>query len=667
MKKSLILFSLCFVYFNVNAQEIKFGKVSLDELKEAYYPKDSATSATILYKNIRVYYDYTESEGFKLTTQIHERIKIYNNEGLEWAEKIINTFKDNNLRETVNIKGYTYNLVDGKIVEEKLKSNQIFKEEVDENWTQNKFAMPNAQKGSVVEWYYTISSPFAGNIDDVVFQYRIPIKKMIAKIEIPQYFTFKYLPNSYYPIKMSQNQQNRTLEYSYRTDDGTGAKTTLHRSTENIFVNIYEANENFIPAIKEEPYINDINNYIAKVHFEHISTQFTNRAPKFYSTDWESVAKTINKNYYFGKQLEGTNFLKTDAITQTANAKTDDEKAAILFNFLKTQIKWNGNYSKYAEKGIKKAYQEHVGNAADINLCLVALFREAGLNANPVLISTRNHGVPLFPTINGFNYVIAAIESPSGILLFDATELYSTANVLPSRVLNWEGRLVRADDTFAVVNLNAVEPAKKRINLFVKLDENGKVTGLKRSSFYTNNALEYRKDRAFVSETDLLSKLENENRDVEISELKITNKESLSNPIVETFKFESDNLCDIIDSKIYFEPLLFLSQTKNPFSSEKRLYPINFGTAWEDTYIVSIQIPNGYTIATMPQNLAISLPNEVGSFKFSITKKSENKIEAVAITKINTPIIASIYYQELKDFYKQLIEKQTEKIMLTKL
>jgi len=251
MKKSLILFSLCFVYFNVNAQEIKFGKVSLDELKEAYYPKDSATSATILYKNIRVYYDYTESEGFKLTTQIHERIKIYNNEGLEWAEKIINTFKDNNLRETVNIKGYTYNLVDGKIVEEKLKSNQIFKEEVDENWTQNKFAMPNAQKGSVVEWYYTISSPFAGNIDDVVFQYRIPIKKMIAKIEIPQYFTFKYLPNSYYPIKMSQNQQNRTLEYSYRTDDGTGAKTTLHRSTENIFVNIYEANENFIPAIKE--------------------------------------------------------------------------------------------------------------------------------------------------------------------------------------------------------------------------------------------------------------------------------------------------------------------------------------------------------------------------------------------------------------------------------
>ena len=66
---------------------------------------------------------------------------------------------------------------------------------------------------------------------------------------------------------------------------------------------------------------------------------------------------------------------------------------------------WNGMYGYTSDEGVKKAYDLKTGNIADINLILVGMLRAANLKANPVLISTRSNGVPLFPTMEGFNYV----------------------------------------------------------------------------------------------------------------------------------------------------------------------------------------------------------------------------------------------------------------------
>ncbi len=661
----LALFLLASVV--LNAQEIKFGKVSKKELQEKFYPQDSTAHAAILYKNRTSRYEYNDSEGFSILTKIYERIKIYDKDGIAWAKKEIDARKSNHLKEVVSIKAYTFNLVNGKIVKEKLKSKNIFKEELNEYWTEYKFTMPDVKVGSIVEWQYTINSPFSGRLSDVILQYKIPVKHIEAKISIPQYFTFKYQPNLYYPIPVKTSKTNRTLRFSYRSSDGTGAKTTRNDTQVNLEEIVYSVSQNNIPAVIEEPFINNINNYIAKIHFEHTSTQFPNKKIKFYSTDWESVAKSIFKSYYFGKQLNNTSYLKSGVMAQIASAKTDQEKAVILFQFVKLQIKWNGLLGKYTDKGIKKAYKEHVGNVADINLCLVAMFREAGLKANPVLISTRNHGIPLFPTKDGYNYVVAALELANGTVLFDATEVYAAPNILPSRALNWKGRLVRADGTSTTINLFSAKPAKERINLYVKMNSEGAVSGLKRSSYYTNYALNYRKSKNSLSQNDLLSNLEKDNNDIEINDIKIANKQNIFKPIVESFKFEANDLCDVINDKIYFSPMLFLAEDKNPFTLEKRLYPIDFGSAWEDYYIISIQIPDGYAITNLPKNMAIGLPDNLGVFKFVISKKGAHKIQLVSITKFNRAIIPSLYYTQLKEFYKQLIEKQTEKVVLTKI
>lgn len=91
----------------------------------------------------------------------------------------------------------------------------------------------------------------------------------------------------------------------------------------------------------------------------------------------------------------------------------------------------------------QKAYTDKTGNVAEINLMLTSMLRYAGLEANPVLISTRSNGIAYYPTIAAFNYVVSAVDISGELVLLDATEKYSNINVLPFRDLNWIGRLVK--------------------------------------------------------------------------------------------------------------------------------------------------------------------------------------------------------------------------------
>ncbi len=191
MRFTTLLLSLCFSV-SVFTQNYDFGKVSKEELQEKFNPLDSSASATYLYKYRRTYFEYKQEKGFELVTEIQERIKIYNKEGFEYATKKVYLHKNGSDEEQLNsLKAYTYNLQDGKIEETKLEKNGIFDTEQSKYRNETKFTMPDIKEGSIVEYKYKIYSPFYWSVDDFVFQYDIPVKKMEAIFETPEYFNFK--------------------------------------------------------------------------------------------------------------------------------------------------------------------------------------------------------------------------------------------------------------------------------------------------------------------------------------------------------------------------------------------------------------------------------------------------------------------------------------------
>lgn len=674
MKKLILaLISLITLSFSSKtlAQEVKYGKVSKEELQEKSYPLDSSANAAVLYQKRRTHYEYSGNEGWILITKVHQRIKLYNKDGFDWATKKIRLYNGKNGDERISVKGNTYNIVDNKIEKTKLKKNGIFDEDISENWRRKKFTMPNIKAGTVVEWEYTVRSPYYSNIDDMVFQYEIPVKYVESKVVIPEYFKFKYQPNLYYPVSIKQTQKNRKLNFSYRENaksissyGSTGAKTVRREVSVDLLEKVFEASEKNIPALKEEPYVNNMNNYICKVSFELTAYTPKYGIPKFFNNTWKDVAKTIYKSSKFGGELKKTTYFKQDLATSLQNKTTLPQKVAAIFNLVKNKIKWNSNYGKYTNIGVKKAYKEGVGNAAEVNLTLVAMLREAGIKANPVLVSTRSHGVSLFPTTDGFNYVIAIIETPNGYITLDATEKYSIPNVLPVRTLNWTGRIVRKDGSSESVDLFPKRHAKENTYLSVKVDDDGLVSGSKRSTLTNTYALNYRNTKNNVASEELRSSYE-KRYNIEIEEVKTSNKNDLGKPIVESYKFESEDLIDVVGDKLYVNPLLFLGETSNPFTLEDRKYPIDFATPWEEKLTVTIEIPEGYKVESIPEKYAISLPNNYALFKFLSSVKG-NKIQVLSSIKMNTPIIPQDYYNAIKEFYKVIVEKHTEKIVLLK-
>ena len=51
------------------------------------------------------------------------------------------------------------------------------------------------------------------------------------------------------------------------------------------------------------------------------------------------------------------------------------------------------------------------GNVAEINLLLTAMLRKAGIEADPMILSTRDNGIAntSYPLISEYNYVICVV------------------------------------------------------------------------------------------------------------------------------------------------------------------------------------------------------------------------------------------------------------------
>ncbi len=658
-KKRLTILLLLLTIISLSAQDYKFGKVSKEELTEKFNKNDSTAVATVLYREYKVIYDYDENLGFKVITKIHERIKIYNKDGFDYATIKQSLFKNDNSSEKEILRGLkalTYNLVEGEIVESKLKSSDTFKEEVSDYYDQEKFTMPNVKEGSVIEYKYIHESPFSYNIDEIKLQYYIPIKKQLAQVEIPEFFYFKPRVKGYLPIYPKESKKSGKINFM------SGATT----SSVDFVNNISSFDMTDVPALKEEPYVNNMENYRAAVKYELQYIQYPNSIPQNYTTTWEKVAKTIYDSSNFGKQLSQNRYYKDVLPTVIANASTEIEKTFAIFSFVQQHMNWNGSYGKYTNLGVKTAFKEQSGNVADINLMLVGMLNGADLEAYPVLVSTRDNGVPLFPTREGFNYVIASVKIKDQMVLLDATNKFSEPNMLPQRALNWYGRLIGKTGESVQIPLSINASSKEAITMQVNLLEDGSLEGKMRCVYSKYNAYHFRNNNSSISEDDYLDKLETSYGDLEVSDYKVTNHDVLGKPITESFSFELSNHADVIGDKLYFSPAFFKATTKNPFKLEERNYPIDFVFPWNEKMLVNINIPEGYKIESLPESKSIALPDGIGVFTFNL-KSSPKGINLMINTSINQAVIGSKHYDGLKEFFKLMVEKESEKVVLSKI
>ncbi|GAB2766232.1 transglutaminase domain-containing protein [Salinimicrobium soli] len=650
-----IIYSAFFLFVfiaGVQAQDYKFGKVSKEEVLEESHPLDKDADAAILYREQKTWYEYRENSGFILFTDVHERIKIYNKDGFSYATKEISLYRDGGDRERVsNLKAYTYNIKNGKLEKDKLSDNGIFEEEVNENFEKTKLTMPAVTEGSVIEYRYRIQSPFFYNIDVVPLQYMIPVNRLETMIRIPEYLMFKIHVNLKSPLQFPIDQSK-----------GHG-RITIGTSNIEFTENQYEVKADNIPALKKEEYVDYLQNYLAYLKWELQYTKFPNSLVKSWTSTWEDVTKNIY-DHGFSRELNRS-FYDDELEELLSGVTSPEEKVNLIYNFVKEKIKWNGRTGYMANDGGRRAWKDGEGNTGDINLLLTGMLKSAGLKAYPVLASTRDHGIPLFPTREGFNYVISSVQMPNDQwILLDATEKTSAPGELPWRVRNWQGRIVQENGASSWINLMPKNASEDQTMLNYTLDEN---LVLKGKSIHNLNGLfakSYRDKYAAVNDESYLEELGKKLGNVTINGLEKHNVEEVGKDIREIYEFEMEQAVDHINGKIYLKPLLFQALDENPFKEDERKYPVFFDFPMVKNNTVNIMIPQGYQVESLPESIIVEMNEGAGNFKF-LVKQNGNFLRIDSILELNTTVFSPQHYEYLKSFYSQILEKQSENIVLS--
>lgn len=672
MKKAFLICIFCFAQLAI-AQNYKFGKVSEEELSQKIDPNYSEANAAILYRKQNILFRYIQGRGFIQENEIHERIKIYNKEGFKYATMLVKLYVNSegagDFDETImGLKAVTYNLEGGKIVEDKLKKEGIFKEVTNKYLETTKFTMPNIKEGCVIEFEYTIQSQRMG-IDDIEFQQLIPIKKLDFTLRTPEYLKYKKLlnPRAAYVPKLVTSTKNVSLTINSRErSGGKVSRTSFSTSKIEYKEDVLGANLSNIPPLKDESYVDNLSNYQARLIMELDRVEWPKEPIKYLSSTWEKVTKTIYDNPDFGDQINKKGYYNNDLDAILTGVNDNQQKIDLIYNYVKSKVKWNEYHGCYTENGVSKAYKEGIGNVADINLMLVSMLRYAGISANPVLVSTKSNGIPLIPTRSGFNYVICAVELENNAMLLDASQKFTTTNILPIKTLNWLGRLVRENGTSDWVELIPKVPSNEMVSLNIKLNNDLTASGKVRNQFTNYQAMTIRNKFENYNTDEIIQSIEKGKGELEVTNLEVKNLKDPTQAMTQSYEYTFNNALEEIGGKLYFTPLLFMASDENPFKEDVRNYPIDYIYPINDKYMVNVMLPEGYAVESLPENVKVEFNGTDGRFTY-IGNQNGNYLQFIISLDLNNTLILPESYEQYKKFYQLVVEKQTEKVVLKKL
>jgi transglutaminase-like putative cysteine protease len=673
MKK---LFVLVLVYSAVQttllSQEKEFdvGKIKPEELAINVCPIDSNAGAWIIGEYGTVDYRYSQTEGFLLYYNHKVRIKILKNTEFDQASFAIPIYQFSYNWEKIDIDGYTYNLEAGKVVKSKLTKDSRFEESVNKNKKNIKITLPNVREGSVIDLEYTITSPYVWEVRDWFFQQDIPVLYSKFVANFPQYYTFKKFLNGFINVDIKQEQINTSFTYTEK-ERSDGLATSTQYYTGQVDYTLYRTTyiARNVEPFKEEPYLSSARNYISLLEYELESVQYPHDIPHYYSKNWETINKELMEDEDFGLLLNRSGFVKDTVQKLTGNLTDPMAKAQAVYVYLRDNLKWNGSKRYYASNSLKKAFDTKTGNSAEINLLLTVMLREAGIKADPVILSTRDNGIALisYPIINKFNYVISAAKIDGKTYLMDATNPYIPFGMLPERCLNGQGRIISQTASETVDLVPSTNYFKTAIAQMKLNPENGDLTG---SMKIYCKGYAAANDRTNIAESkskdDYIKQMQDKSPGLSIESYNFYGLDSLDIPLQKILGQVTINSATTAAGDIItLNPMLFEQTTKNPFKLDQRKYPVDYTYPYDQTFVFILDIPEGYVVDELPVSGAISMPDNAARYMYSVNS-TNGKIQLTSKFSIKKTLYNEDEYPQLKEFYNQIVAKNAQLVVLKK-
>jgi hypothetical protein len=636
--------------YGIAELETPFGNVPKEDLLMSRYEPDTSTNAVVLLDNGFLSLNLG-NDGFHAYLTCFHRVKLFKKSAFDdYGKHTISIRRDEKL---ITVKAQTVN-PDGKIIP----VSEFFDAKINQSLDEKRFIFSNLQEGSIVEYVYCIEGKDIFSLYPWYFQAAIPVRHSEITLDFHYPVIYKHLFNGIQP----KSDKHELIRKFNLNSEITYEPLTYPR---------YYLDT--VAAAKPESYMNTISNYISNLKFQlrEVNLNQDSKKREKVIQDWKALAIDLTNEEALGKQLSNTrNYHDVWKAVKPLliNAKTDKEKMSIIYEYISRNVAWIEDYfSIYAqESSLDDAFKKKKANSGELNMMLIACLNEAGINALPLLISTRGNGEinKEYPIIRQFNHLLCYIENGNNPLFLDAGNIHRPMGVPRVPSLNGVGWVLDKNKPRWV---DIPAPLSSETTLMnMDLLEDGMLKGTINSNYSGYAAVDERTSLKNDEKNEIIKKeWAKLFPDIQLNNIVVTNLDSSYLPFKRVMNCTIPNAAIVVDDLIYLKPTLKTAFDENPFKAEKRNYPIELPYPISNDYIFNVSIPEGYIVEELPKDISIDLLKDGGKFIYSC-KKTDAKIELIVHIELKQLHFEVKEYENVKAFFNQIVNKKNEQIVLKK-
>lgn len=618
-----------------------FGSVDKADLEMKECDFDKNAEAMVLFDKGEV--EFISGSGYNLIH--HIRIKILSDKGKDRADIHLSYSNWKNAQEIKDISAQTYNLdPSGNIIQTKVDKKQIFEKQINKRVAEKVFTFPEVKAGSIIEYKY---KKIGVGLMDWYFQRSIPVKYSEFSFDYPNEIEIAFTPKCFMPYE-SKNETNSTRTFRFFSMSN-------------------------VPALRDEPYILNEDDYLQKIMTKAVAFNFNGRRESLLY-NWPRVIRLLMEDEDFGLQVKKEIPRTADLDAELKSVNDPYMRMKIIFRYVKKNMEWNGNPGIWALDGVKAAWKDKKGTAGEINLILINLLKDAGLNVKPILVSTHDNGIVntaeagtfYYPGYYQFNKVLAWVIIANKVYILDATDKDTPVDLIPPDVIATEGLVISKIETFEwgweslwKDNLQY----KNMVLLRGNIDKDGKLSGEASVNSFDYARLS-RIPTARKGKKEFTEKyFSSNNPGITIDSIRLENLDADSLPLVQNVYF-NQQLSSSGDYQ-YFSVNLFTGLEKNLFVADERVSDVFFGMLQNHSLVGSFMIPEGYQFEELPKNIKMIMP-DTSIIITRISQAEDTRLNLRVTLEFKKPFYTANEYDGFREFYKKLFDLLNEQFVIKK-
>ncbi|MBI3139181.1 MAG: DUF3857 domain-containing protein [Sphingobacteriales bacterium] len=651
------------------ASGFNFGDITEADLSRKSYSIDTSAPAVVLGESGSTRVVGNSEGGFSLEFKIRRRIHILKNSAYDKATVSVDLYTDGETDEKISsLRAYTYNLEGGKITETKLNpKSAIFTEKISRNLLRKKFALAGVKEGSVIDYEYTVTSDFLFNLQPWYFQGDIPCLWSEYNASLPQFLDYMMLQQGSLPYFVETNSERQgAYEVQYAKEVYAG-KTVNERVELTCMIADYRWVMKDIPAFRVEAFTSSPENFVSKMHFQLAAF----RAPlqeKSILTTWPEFTADMLKGLDFINEMENAGeWWPSDMKTVLKGTSTETEIAKAIYNYVRQHYTCSGDNLAGKRTSLKKIAAAKNGNNLELNLLLMALLRNAGLRADPVMLSTKPHGLSTEsnPVIGQLNYMVCRVSADGDDWFLDASHPFMGFGKLSPDCYNGQARVLNSEATLLHLTADQLTESDQA-EVFIS---GGKQAG----TLWTGHIKHQYGYYASEKIREQVKKEGNQGLNKELADvfeeglltdsIEVTGLEDTENSVNVSYHIRDEKEAGDI---IYLNPVFIPHYRQNPLKSENRRYPVELPYKISQLYKLTMEIPEGYIVDDLPAPLLVKL-NEKNEAAFDYMTAVAGKVITLTYSlEIAKTTFRPEEYNALRGFFSKMVAKLGEQIVLKK-